>query len=238
MKKSMVKLLMGFVLLFSLILPQTSFASPPIDPDRDTTPLTPEQEQLLVEKYEMDSMITEVEPFVTYSENEGIKLSSNIPSALYEKYKLSSLEEHFSQLNREVSMGMIAIDSDLNITSLKMNTAGISKVQKYWWGFTRWMDNIDTKNAVIKLKGVGNISSTSVFLRALGLPIVGFVTSVVGGYYKLVANRLEANNRGRGTVLSVTWAMAFNVSLNKEADYYDFRYYRNNNVSLMYWLFY
>lgn len=43
------------------------------------------------------------------------------------------------------------------------------------------------------------------------MPTVGFVTSFAGGYCKLVANRLKGNNKGNGTILSVTWAMAFNV---------------------------
>ncbi|KRF59435.1 hypothetical protein ASG97_20915 [Bacillus sp. Soil745] len=46
---------------------------------------------------------------------------------------------------------------------------------------------------------------------ALDLPTVGFVTFFAGGYHKIIANRLQANNKGNGTILSVTWVLAFNV---------------------------
>ena len=68
-----------------------------------------------------------------------------------------------------------------------------------------------TKTAIAKLNSFGAVVNMAVFFKALELPTVGFVTSFTGGYHKIIANRLKANNKGNGTILSVTWVMAFNV---------------------------
>lgn len=179
--------------------------------EEEVPPLTAEEEQQLSQQYEnLDSVISAVEPFVKVTSTGRFILDPFAPTWYKERYAWDALQEHFNELNQQADAGTITITANKEIIE-NIQMYGVTKTKKHWWGYTRYLNNTDTKNAIAKLNSFGSVVSLAVFFKALNLPTVGFVTSFAGGYHKIIANRLQANNKGNGTILSVTWVMAFNV---------------------------
>lgn len=207
-----------------LLLPNYSKAEEnplPITNQPNTdTPLTENEELTLSQEYEnIDDWINTIDPYVIVTEDGTFKLDPNTPTSITESYDWNALQEHINQLNSEIVTNNLQITEDKEIIDPSDNnfmtlvaSTGVTKTKKHWWGYTRWLNNSDTKNAIKNLRNAGNISSTSYLFRYIGLPLAGFTSTVAGGYYKLIANRMEAHNKGKGVKLSVTWAAIFTVS--------------------------
>ncbi|MEK5102758.1 hypothetical protein [Cytobacillus sp. FSL M8-0252] len=169
------------------------------------------EEELKQYEIDIEKMISEVEPYVTVTNQGRFLLNPFTPKALRDKYDLDNLEVRLNELNQEAEQGIITILSDKTIIQ-NVEVQGVTKTVKHWWGYTRYLNNKDTINAIDQLREFDkDVKSSSTILKILKIPVLGFVASVVSNYGKLVASRLEKNNKGNGTILSITWAMVFNV---------------------------
>ena len=44
------------------------------------------------------------------------------------------------------------------------------------------------------------------------MPIIGAGVAVTAAYYGLLATRVDANNKGKGVYVGITWAIVFKVN--------------------------
>ena len=167
-----------------------------------------------------NSLITNVEPYVQVNENGHIELSQNIEKDIYKHYELDNLEDHFSNLNKQVNDGLITISNDLeiiengssNITILSNNYISTST---HWWGHKTVYNNSQAQAAAQRFRnyalGYGTIGGLGVLVPGIG-PAVSAAGGLTASYSNLVANRIDANNNGNGVVLDMTWVAVFDVS--------------------------
>jgi hypothetical protein len=169
-----------------------------------------EKEQRKLQK-EQQKMIKDVEPYVIVTDDGTIKLE-NAPKNLYKKYDLEKLEAHFEQLNQSALDGSITINEDLTIEDNSFSiAASYSKWTYHWWGYDRKMTNSYAKwyanNYLATIIGGGTVvTGVGAFF-----PPVGAVAGISTGQWILLQTRINANNKGNGVYVGVTWALFFNV---------------------------
>ncbi|WP_051314585.1 hypothetical protein [Alteribacter aurantiacus] len=153
-----------------------------------------------------------VEPYVELQEDGTLALEG-VPRGLYQAFDLENLESHFDQINKEVLEGNLVIDEDLNISETGFSTfhhAGYGSWSYHWWGYQRLFNNSQANEYRLRLlsqaAGAGMVTGVTKWF-----PPVGGIAAVSGGYWALLATRVEANNRGNGVKVSVTWVNVFSV---------------------------
>lgn len=176
-----------------LLLPNYSKAAenPSLNNNQPNTdiPLTENEELILTQEYEnIDDWINILDPYVNLTKDGTFKLDPNTPASIKESYDWDALQEHINQLNSEIITNNLNVTKNKEIVDPSKNNSillasssiGVTKTQKYWWGYTRWLNNTDTKNAIKNLRMAGNITSTSKLFKYIGLPIAGFSATVMG----------------------------------------------------------
>lgn len=164
-----------------------------------------------IESKEPEEMIDEVAPYI-YKNSEGhLAVSDSIPEDIYERNNVFQLEQTFKETNKQVDARQAVVNDDLTITDFTKSTRarGVS-FNRYWWGVQSVYTNAATRQAIRDFNyyaaGVGVGSAALAWLPAIG-GIGGFIAAYSG----LLANRFEANNRGRGVTLNMTWALVYDV---------------------------
>lgn len=121
------------------------------------------------------------------------------------------MQKHFDELNKLVEDGTISIKNDLSIEDHSIalySTYG--KWTIHWWGYDRKFNNSQTNQFVVYLDTVGEGASviTGTFLW---LPSISSISLATSAYLTLMSQRINANNRGRGVYVGITWASIFNI---------------------------
>jgi hypothetical protein len=157
------------------------------------------------------NMLKTIEKYVVVQEDGTLALN-DVPHGLYKKYNLEALEAHFNTINKEIKNGHLVVDEELNINPTGFSTmATYGKWTYHWWGYDRLFTNSQAKEYVkrLELQAAGAAMVTGV--TAPFPPIAG-LASISSGYWLLLANRVEANNKGNGVKVAVTWVNIFNVT--------------------------
>lgn len=89
---------------------------------------------------------------------------------------------------------------------------GINKPAiEYWWGYSRTMCDCESRKFAADLNTAAAIAGGSALLGAWFPPFAtGGILSA--SYLLLLSSRVTANNRGRGVIADVTWALVFNIT--------------------------
>lgn len=78
------------------------------------------------------------------------------------------------------------------------------------WGYDRKFNNSQAKDlsdyAASVAGGAGIVTGISAWF-----PPVAAIAGVQTGYWSLVAARVNANNKGKGVYVGVTWVAVFNI---------------------------
>jgi hypothetical protein len=160
---------------------------------------------------EQEKMIKAVEPYVEVKED-GIIGFKDVPKNIYNKYNLDKLQEHFDILNNAVENETITINEDLSIQDNSFSTYAVYGKWTYnWWGYDRNFNNsqaIALSNYAASVAGGAGIVTGITYM----FPPVAAIAGVATGYWSLVAARVNANNKGKGVYVGVTWVAAFNIS--------------------------
>lgn len=184
---------------------------------------TVEGTEQVTEVYDIETFISEVEPYVQLSENNHLELSDNIPSSVYEKYSLEDLEKRFSELNSLEEKNEIIITENLEIfendkqpkiSILSLASNGY-KVEKYWWGSRTYFTDKGTKNAVKELQDsvlYGTTAGTLISLKFPPLAPLGAAVGLYAQYYNLLQRRMSEHNNGNGVIVDMTRVDVFSVS--------------------------
>lgn len=206
----MKRFLMGFLVLMvtlTAIAPTQIFASTSLPRDEFGN-----KEMMSVDEIRSKKMIAAIEPYVAVSD-EGKLYLKDVPRHLYEMYNLEELEQHFADLNHYAENDYITINKDLTIDQnpeLITPDAVYGKWTYHWWGYDRKFNNSQAKAfadyAASVAGGAGIVTGIGAFF-----PPVAAIAGVQTGYWSLVAARVNANNKGRGVYIAVTWVAIFNV---------------------------
>ena len=159
----------------------------------------------------LPSTIHDVKPFVKVNEEGYITFKENIPQKIRDQYALDELQLHFDTLNQSVKNGEIRINKDLSIDETMIARAAVySKWTYHWWGYDRKFNNSQTKSYINYCQtiagGAGIVTGAGAYF-----PPVALIGGMQTGYWALFATRLDANNKGHGVYVSVTWAAVFDI---------------------------
>ncbi|MGN4447664.1 hypothetical protein ACTFOB_22675 [Bacillus cereus group sp. MYBK79-1] len=186
--------------------------------------VTPVKEELNIQQnnveqlsFEEQNMIKTVEQYVELKEDGKIGFTQFVPQDVYQKFELDKLQEHFNFLNSQVELNTITINPDLTITNVTpagpVAYAAVYGSWTYnWWGYERKFNNSQAKTYVSELNTVASTGTIVGTLASRVMPIIGMGVAVTGGYYALLAARVDANNKGKGVYVGITWAIVFNVN--------------------------
>lgn len=160
----------------------------------------------------VNNMIESIEPYVYVTEEGNFALKDTIPFHLYKKYSLDFLEEHFENMNQEIKENNLIVHEDLTIeeTNPLLKRAVHGRWTQRWWGYERNFNNsqaIDFRNRL-----QNNARITSAMMRITKpFPPVSKLSLLATAQLRLMASRVNANNRGRGVYVGITWAAVFNM---------------------------
>lgn len=204
--KKLVISLLSIIMILSVASPsQASTSEAPNHPKVSEIPANSNS----VEDF---SEVKKVEKYVSVNANGHIGLDPKHSKNFHKKYNLDELEAHFTLLNSKVDAGAIKINEDLTIEDLSFSTFAVyNKWTYHWWGYDRNFTNSQAKSYVGELNTAGAVGGMTGAAAAAFMPIVGAGIAVSGGYYYLLAARVDANNKGRGVYVGMTWARVFNV---------------------------
>lgn len=160
-----------------------------------------------------EDVLNVVEGYVQLQED-GTIAFENVPNDLYQDLDLGQLEVHFDTINSAVLNGDLIIDEDLNITETGFSTmdhAVYGEWRYHWWGYQRNFTNAQAQEyrnrLLTQAAGAGMVTGVGAWF-----PPVAGIAGVSGGYWALLATRVDANNNGNGVRVSVTWANIFSVT--------------------------
>ncbi len=177
--------------------------------------------------------ILSIEPYVHVEDgllvlNETAAIEAGIDNVL-----IKGQQEYFIFLNRQVEMNVISVSPDLTIHNLSNNNndyrsntllrfagcKGVTRSPEYfWWGYKTKLNSCDTAKVSSDAGTIaagGTITATG--LTGLGFwfpPLVaaGVISGLTSGYFWLLSERLDANNKGSGVVVDMTWATIYNIT--------------------------
>ncbi len=95
---------------------------------------------------------------------------------------------------------------------------GYNRIEKYWWGFTRWACDCEVKELVAKVEAAGitsGVITAAGFATCGGTAIFGACTT---GWIALYISRLNYNNAKHGNTgikIEMTHALVYDI---KEQD--------------------
>lgn len=210
--KRLVTSFLTLILTFSVIMPTHSFASESLNVNfnGDSSKKTD-----FIRDIQQRKMIKQVEPYVAVTDDGKLFLKDTIPGYLYEKYDLDGLKHHFETMNSLADTGEVTINEDLSIDDHSILDPSLNAVYGkwtyHWWGYDRLFNNRQAKDfadyAASVSAGAGIVTGVGAFF-----PPVAAIAGIQTGYWALVAARVNANNKGRGVKIAVTWVAVFSVS--------------------------
>lgn len=153
-----------------------------------------------------------IKPYVEVTE-EGTIRFKKLPKGFYEKYNLEELQKHFDNLNTLSKAGNITINEDLSIQEKLPVTrakAVYGKWTYHWWGYDRKFNNAQAKAYMNQLNTAAAGAAIVAGLASPFPPVAG-IAGVQSGYWSLLSARVDANNKGRGVYVAVTYALVFNI---------------------------
>jgi hypothetical protein len=203
--KKIIASLFTLMLILGVVTP--SYAAG-IESENQLKKLEKEQEKL---QKEQEKMIKDVEPYVNVTEVGKFELAG-APKNLYKKYDLSKLEAHFVEMNKLAEDGSVTIHEDLSIDDNLFTVSAVyGKWTYHWWGYDRKMSDSYADwyaNTYLDMLAAGGTVVTGV---GAYFPPVSAVAGISTGQWLLLKNRINANNKGNGVYVGVTWALFFNV---------------------------
>ncbi|MER2058385.1 MAG: hypothetical protein ABTA16_06145 [Niallia sp.] len=157
------------------------------------------------------TLLKKVEPFVKVTEQGTLELEG-VPTNFYETYNLDQLQAHFDNLNQLALRGNITINKDLSIqdNSIQLN-AVYGKWTYHWWGYDRKFTNAQANDYVNYLLSAA-AGGAIVTGAGAWFPPVAAIAGTSSGYWALLATRVNANNKGYGVLVEVSWLAVFDVT--------------------------
>ncbi|AOM08267.1 hypothetical protein OCB08_25140 [Bacillus cereus] len=205
------------LLVFSSVAAGAAHADTPstVTPVKEELNIQPNNVEQL--SFAEQNMIKTVEQYVELKEGGKIGFTQSVPQDVYKKFELDKLQEHFDFLNSQVELKTIIINPDLTITNVTpegpVAYAAVYGSWTYnWWGYERKFNNSQAKKYVSDLNTVANSGAVAGGLAATVMPIIGAGVAVTAAYYGLLATRVDANNKGKGVYVGITWAIVFKVN--------------------------
>lgn len=173
--------------------------------------------------------ILELQPYVI--RNADGTLTLDIQAAISSNKNVEAIEalnQHFQTINPDIKNGEMQTDEDLNIIGgehvIKSHRCSLGKnsYTTFWWGYQRYACNCESKRIVSDLNtwaAGGTMAGGAAAGVAIVFPVTAPVAGVIAagaafdaGYWWLLATRIDANNKGRGTVINMTSVLIFDIA--------------------------
>lgn len=82
----------------------------------------------------------------------------------------------------------------------------------HWWGYSRYACDCETNRMSDDFSSASSIAAGAAVVGAYFGPIGAIPGGITGAYWSLIASRLDANNRGHGVYIEMTWALFFDIT--------------------------
>ncbi len=183
------------------------------------------------EEYTFEDILS-LEPYVQVQDGFLVLNENDASEAGIDSILIKGQQEYFIFLNQQVKSNAIRVSSDLTIQNLANNNEyqsntlmrfarckGVTASPEYfWWGYKTKLNSCDTAKVSSQagtLGAGGTITATG--LTGLGfwfppLVAVGVISGLTSGYFWLLSERLNANNKGSGVIVDMTWATIYNIT--------------------------
>ena len=134
--------------------------------------------------------------------------------------------EFFDLLNDKADAGDIKIEENLTIVNSQVanpvRSAAVdhwascgggvnTDAASYWWGYARYACDCQTRKISADFGSAssiaGGVAIASAFFAA---PLVA-PSGLSAAYWYLISSRLDANNRGYGCYIAISWALVFDI---------------------------
>lgn len=87
-----------------------------------------------------------------------------------------------------------------------------SEVEFHWWGFSRYACDCESNRMSADLGSASSVAAGAAFVAAFyGQAAITLVAGIDSSYWWYVSSRIDANNRGRGIIMGVTYVGVFNL---------------------------
>jgi len=176
--------------------------------------------------------ILSLEPFVHVEDSLLVLNENGASEAGIDSVLIKGQLEYFVFLNQQVKINAISISPDLTIQTLSNNNEyqnntlkrsawcrGVTTSPEYfWWGYKTKLNSCDTAKVSSQAGTIAASGAiTAVSLTVLGgwfppLIAVSVIPGLTSGYYWLLSERLNANNKGSGVIVDMTWATIYNIT--------------------------
>ncbi|MGL5717079.1 MAG: hypothetical protein ACRCX2_28945 [Paraclostridium sp.] len=170
--------------------------------------------------------ILQLEPYVYIDGSGNFKL--NFQDALIngiDSNLLDGQQRYFDYLNLEISKGNIYANKDLTIVGMteaqreaegslleeRCTQGKNTSAKTNWWGISRYTCNHNTNIVAGDLKTVASIAGAANIL-GIWFPGVTIPATATSLYFNQVGKRMLANNKGRGVLTEITWALIFDIT--------------------------
>jgi hypothetical protein len=226
----MKKKIFVIVIIIACMLTSTTAAFAADSADADAVDLTE------IEQHNQDvwAAIDLMEKYMDVNDD-GL-VEENVPQKVINVIGEDVYEELSSAIeitNDEVIEGDLIITENLSVYEVNddeivIQGGCVNKVLFRWWGFTAYNNKANTTKAASKLKSCskagGGVSATASCVTAVlaasgvgapGTVISGLVAAYSGfasWYWGAVSDSLTSKNNAKGTILDVTYVLAYKVS--------------------------
>ncbi|MEK5333535.1 hypothetical protein [Lysinibacillus sp. FSL W8-0992] len=184
------------------------------------------------EKYTFEDILS-LEPYIQVEDGFLVLNENDASEAGIDSILIKGQQEYFIFLNQQVKINAISVSSDLTIQNLANNNheyqsnthmrfarcKGITTSPEYfWWGYKTKLNSCDTAKVSSQagtLAAGGAITAVSLNVLGVWFPPLVAVSAIPGltsGYFWLLSERLNANNKGSGVIVDMTWATIYNIT--------------------------
>ncbi|MCY8497597.1 hypothetical protein [Bacillus atrophaeus] len=189
----------------------------------------PSMEKYSDKQYEKEDILA-LEKYVSVKDGYFVFDYDKAKSDGYESDLLEGQQAYFKFLNSEISAGNLHAEKNLNIVGTiekqnivnPLNDADIlackgktTKPKYYWWGYSRKLNSCFTSEVAADFGGAGSVAAGIAVVAAVWGAIPAIPPGLAASYWGLISNRLNANNKGKGVVADVTWALFFDIEPQK-----------------------
>ncbi len=176
--------------------------------------------------------ILSLEPFVHVEDGLLVLNENGASEAGIDSVLIKGQLEYFVFLNQQVEINAIRVSPDLTIQTLSNNNEYQSNTLKrsawcrgvttspeyFWWGYKTKLNSCDTAKVSSQAGTIAASGAiTAVSLTVIGgwfppLIAVSAIPGLTSGYFWLLSERLNANNKGSGVIVDMTWATIYNIT--------------------------
>lgn len=179
------------------------------------------------EKFTKEEILA-LEEYVTVSEDGLFVLNYNeAKTDGFSTVLLDGQQNYFNYLNSQIENGELTVKDDLTIedigqNSFEQNIGTLASCKgknagpnKFWWGYSAHLNSCSSNTFSADLNSVAAVSTGVAVVAAYFGVVPAIPPGLSASYFWLLASRVDANNKGKGVFIEMTWALVFDITPQK-----------------------